>query len=844
VELHTRILVAARNWQTRLKLRRDLLIGDERQNAVAWLEKRFENESLPTSPTDLQCEYICESTVNANNLLTQVFIGYAPPDHEFAFSLRQILLREHITVLWDTHAPEVLAEYYRAEMLEDIENADNFIYLLSPHSRQSKVCDEQLKHALALHKRVLALVIAPTSTLSVTAHSVPIIDFTVDKNNASQELLRTLHEDAYYHEQHKILLVKVLKWEQQHHNHSLLLRGHNLEHFEAWLKDAKTRQTYLPLENRHEAFISESRQHEQYAEIALEVFISYSQSDSDFARKLNTRLQSQGKMTWFDQETIAVGVDFQEEIHRGIEESDNFLFIISPKSIHSKYCADEVEYAQQLGKRIITVLHREVVVDELHPVLQDIQWLDFTVIKKFETNFNELVRALDIDREHVRQHRKLTQRALEWNRENQSADLLLRGNEFAIAAQWLQDAKEQKKKPASTPLQQELIGASRRTIVTAEQKFELEVNQRVEERTAELKTKLSAAQLVNSNLQTLLYVGGGLALLVVVGLGGWHAFRQPECEKSVECEAVTQSEPKKIKPVPKYTKKDWKIFRDTLADGSKGPEMIWIPAGTFIMGDIQGSKEADEGPVHEVSVARVAMGRYEVTVGEFRQFVKATEYKTDAESREGCGKWKWEEKEKKWNFEYVKNTDWRSLPDFSQEDDHPVVCVSWNDATAYTKWLSEKTGHEYRLPTEVEWEYAARAQTITARYWGNNPDDACHYANVADKTAKETFPNFGIHNCTDGYTYTAPVGQFKFNTFGLFDMLGNVWEWTCSEYENKYKGKELLCAENVNKNRRVLRGGSWLIDPVSARAADRNRFNPVVRYNGMGFRVVRRVART
>ena len=220
VELHTRILVAALHWQTQHKLRRDLLIGDERQNAVAWLEKRFENESLPTSPTDLQCEYICESTVNANNLLTQVFISYAPPDHEFAFSLRQILLREHITVLWDTHAPEVLAEYYRAEMLEDIEKADNFIYLLSPHSQQSKVCDEQLKHALALHKRVLGLVIAPTSTLSLTAHSVPIIDFTADKNSANQELLRTLHEDAYYHEQHKILLVKVLKWEQQHHNHS------------------------------------------------------------------------------------------------------------------------------------------------------------------------------------------------------------------------------------------------------------------------------------------------------------------------------------------------------------------------------------------------------------------------------------------------------------------------------------------------------------------------------------------------------------------------------------------------------------------------------------------------
>jgi formylglycine-generating enzyme required for sulfatase activity len=223
-----------------------------------------------------------------------------------------------------------------------------------------------------------------------------------------------------------------------------------------------------------------------------------------------------------------------------------------------------------------------------------------------------------------------------------------------------------------------------------------------------------------------------------------------------------------------------KLFHDRLKDGSLGPKMVWIPAGSFRMGDIHGGGDSDEKPVHEVSINRFAMSRTEVTVGEFRRFVDATGYKTEAEKGKNCrtyknGSWGW-----------VKDVNWRN-PNFSQDDNHPVVCVSWTDATAYVEWLSQQTGKQYRLPTEAEWEYAARAGTETTRYWGNEPDEACRYANVHDRTSKKE-NGFGWthHNCTDGYAKTAPVGSFKPNDLGLFDMLGNVWEWTCSTVANRY----------------------------------------------------------
>ncbi|MEN8214996.1 MAG: formylglycine-generating enzyme family protein [Pseudomonadota bacterium] len=254
-----------------------------------------------------------------------------------------------------------------------------------------------------------------------------------------------------------------------------------------------------------------------------------------------------------------------------------------------------------------------------------------------------------------------------------------------------------------------------------------------------------------------------------------------------------------------------KVFRDRLKDGSKGPEMVWIPAGTFRMGDIQGGGHDNEKPVHRVSVSRFAMGRYEVTFAEYDKFAQATGRKKPDDKGWGRG-------------------------------NRPVINVSWHDATAYAEWLSQQTSQKYRLPTEAEWEYAARAKTETARDWGNNHDEACRYANVYDETAKKKLSFPWTHsNCGDGYVYTAPVGRFKPNQFALFDMLGNVWEWTCSLYEREYSGKEQQCLikSPSESSLFVQRGSSWNDDARWTRMAARSRRQPTERDRHGGFRLTR-----
>jgi len=240
-----------------------------------------------------------------------------------------------------------------------------------------------------------------------------------------------------------------------------------------------------------------------------------------------------------------------------------------------------------------------------------------------------------------------------------------------------------------------------------------------------------------------------------------------------------------------------KIFQDRLKDGSLAPKMVVIPAGSFRMGDIQGGGASDEKAVHTVTVKAFAMSQTEVTFEEYDKYCEATGRKKPNDEGWGRG-------------------------------NRPVINVSWNDAVAYTEWLSGQTGAEYRLPSEAEWEYAARSGSETKYWWGN--DIGKNKANC-----------YGDY-CGDSYKYASPVGTFEANPFGLYDTVGNVWEWTCSVYESYGNGEEQRCADkNSNKNR-VLRGGSWDGVPVFTRSANRDYVSPDVTNLSVGFRLLRTLA--
>ena len=464
VHQHTVLLTKALTWERQQKQPLYLLIGEDRLAAETWLKQRFKGIQPPCNPTTLHCEFITESRKNANNLMTEVFLAYAEEDRTTAGQIRNSLLREGFTVWMNTTDIQAGAEFQRA-IEQGIEEADNLVYLLSAAALRSPWCQRELDYALSLHKRVIPVrveAIAPAQ-IPPPLQNLQYIDLTdnsleSDYQQDESQLIHSLRQDAAYHERHKLLLTKALRWERQHRNPAMLLRGYNLRHAENWLKVAQRSSAYPPLPLQAALIAASLRQPPGGS---LDVFISYSRADSGFARKLNEALQIQGKRTWFDQESIAAGTpDFQQEIHRGIESADICLFILSPRSVNSPYCADEVEYAASLNKRLVTLLHQAVDPARLHPQLAKVQWLDFNQYEgDFSANFTELLHILNTDGTYLQAHTHWLLKAIEWDKKGRKESLLLRDDELTEAEGWL--ALSVGKDPQPTQLQQTYIANSR-----------------------------------------------------------------------------------------------------------------------------------------------------------------------------------------------------------------------------------------------------------------------------------------------------------------------------------------------------------------------------------------------
>ena len=277
-------------------------------------------------------------------------------------------------------------------------------------------------------------------------------------------------------------------------------------------------------------------------------------------------------------------------------------------------------------------------------------------------------------------------------------------------------------------------------------------------------------------------------------------------------------------------------------------EMVVLPAGSYLMGAKKDEFEGEnrdqfrtrylsETPQHVVQIKSFAIAKVDVTKEQFAIFARETKFEG-----KGCRKLY------KGIFSTTlivdMNADWNN-PGFQQTNQDPVVCISWHDAKKYINWLNQKLTNKttgiYRLPTEEEWEYAARAGTTTRMYWGDSSAKQCQYENGKDISADNTDKEVPMINCRDGYSETSPVGSFKANPWGLYDMLGNVSKWmtNCERYDYS-NGTSNLAQYSPKENceKHELRGGSWKTSPLAIRAAARGALLSDSREQNVGLRLV------
>ena len=299
-------------------------------------------------------------------------------------------------------------------------------------------------------------------------------------------------------------------------------------------------------------------------------------------------------------------------------------------------------------------------------------------------------------------------------------------------------------------------------------------------------------------------------------------------------------------------------------ENSLGMKFVRVPAGEFLMGSDESPDSlarayprygrerllelGDEAPVHRVRITRpFYLGQYEVTVGQFRRFLEASGFTPESQA-DGSGGYGY-------NPEYDPaqsasgdafdgrdpRYSWRN-PGFSQDDDHPVVNVTWKDAAALARWLSQREGRRYRLPTEAEWEYACRAGSRTRYSSGDDPRSLLQVANVFDADARPYWPRWQGYALEghDGFAFTAPVGSYAPNAFGLYDMHGNAWEWVADWYDPDYYAHSPVDDPQgpPDGRVRVRRGGSWHTWPFYVRSAYRNWNAPATRYTLVGIRLL------
>jgi formylglycine-generating enzyme required for sulfatase activity len=505
------------------------------------------------------------------------------------------------------------------------------------------------------------------------------------------------------------------------------------------------------------------------AEPTARIFISYSRKDMPFADRLEGALKARGFETLIDRTEIYAFEDWWKRIQALIGRADTVVFVLSPDSVASEVALKEVAHAATLNKRFAPIVCRRVEMGAVPEEVQRLNFIFFDDPARFEASADQLAQALQTDIGWIRQHTEYGEAARRWSAAGRPGGLLLRSPALDVAEHWITS------RPRGAPAPSEETQAF----------------------VAESRQGASSAQRLRRLVQIVIYT---LLFGIIAGLFGWinqaYIKEQINWYWTMRPYRIANFDSYVLKPEAERALKPLASFRECAKDC---PEMIVIPAGEFMMGSpaTEQGRFDDEGPQHKVAIAKpFAASKFDVTFADWDICVSVGECPKANDSGMGRGT-------------------------------KPVINISWDDAQTYVAWLSKMTGQPYRLLSEAEWEYAARAGSTTAYYWGSEIGKG----------------NANCNGCGSRWDnrQTSPVGSFKPNAFDLFDMEGNVFPWVLDCYHENYAGAPTdgSAWSDGDCSRRVVRGGNWYGNPQSIRAAVRTWVAAAYRSSGGGLRVGR-----
>jgi formylglycine-generating enzyme required for sulfatase activity len=511
----------------------------------------------------------------------------------------------------------------------------------------------------------------------------------------------------------------------------------------------------------------------------LKVFISYSRKDEDFAQELLAGLELVGFEPYLDKHDIAAGEDWAARLGRLIEAADTVVFVISPDAVASERCVWEVDHSVSLKKRLLPIVWRRVEEAQVPQSLKQLNYIFFDRPLTFVSSLKALATALRTDHEWVREHTRIGEAALRWHLRGRAEALLLRGEELTAAKAWL--VAQPQYAPEPTLLHHEFIkaGDEAEAARTSAERQHLD----------QMAKALAREKAALRRGQRALAGASGLLACIIVGGVGWY--NQDFLKEQYQWRVVTGQSVLTVEQEKEKAAKPGSDFKEC-ANGC--PTMVVVPAGKFTMGS---SERHDEGPQREVTIAKpFAAAKTDVTFAE-------------------------------WDFCVAAGACPRVSDEGSGRGDRPVILVSWAEAKGYVTWLRRMTGKDYHLLSEAEWEYAARAGNQGRWSFGDDEAQLGDYA-WFDRNSESK---------------TQPVAKKKPNSFGLYDMHGNVWQWVEDPYHLDYvqapADGSVWSQGDASASLGVVRGGSWTNNPLQLRSASREGFQKADRSLLLGFRVGR-----